>query len=157
MSSTNGRSMENWVETTDEDGTVHYFEKVEEFEVEGKDYALLIYQGTEEDQEEEDQEEEDGDDAKADGEDDEDEAGFDEEYVVMRITHEDDGDVYEQIDDEAEFQKVVAVLEAMDYEFDATDDDDEEGHVHGPGCKHGHDGDDDDGEVVELKHIETDN
>jgi len=109
MTDTNGRSMTELVETTDEEGVTHYFEKIEEFECDAKPYALLIYRGT----------------SDEDGEVDE-EGGFDEEYVVMRVVQEGDGELaYEYIDDEDEFKKAIAHLEALDYDFD-TDDDDED-------------------------------
>ena len=90
------------VETTDEEGNVHYFEPVEELEVNGTTYALLVYKGGEEDLDK-----------------DEDEEGYDEEFVLMKVTQDDDGTpVYEYIEDETEFAAVVAQLETMDYEFD---------------------------------------
>jgi hypothetical protein len=116
------------IETTDEDGQVHYFEPVEEFEVDGQLYALLVYQGesldpklstseTAEDSEE----------------------GYEEEFVVMRVVSDEEGRVYEAIDNEDEFNKVMAELENMDFEIDlhehlgmCTD------HVHGEDCKHDH-------------------
>lgn len=88
------------IETTDEDGQVHVFEKVSELEVDGQDYALLIYKGSGED---------------GDVETDED-GGHDEEVVVMRISQEDGLEVYEAIEDEAEFERVVAFIENMDDE-----------------------------------------
>lgn len=140
MSEENGKQYNDVVETTDEDGNVHYFEKVEEVEVDGVQYALLIYQGGEDDEETATEDEEEG---------------FEEEYVVMKITQDEDGAVYEYIEDEVEFKKVLVELEKLDYDFDLSDDDEEEdedgddesdegeaaggtheGHVHGPGCKH---------------------
>jgi hypothetical protein len=92
------------IETTDEEGTVHVFEKVKELEIEGQEYALLIYKGNEYEEDEEGAESEDG------------EEGYDEEVVVMRITHEDGEEVYEAIEDETEFERVVAFIENMDDE-----------------------------------------
>ncbi|HEY9687711.1 MAG TPA: DUF1292 domain-containing protein [Coleofasciculaceae cyanobacterium] len=94
------------IETTDEEGTVHVFEKVKELEIEGQEYALLIYKGNEYEEKEE---------GDAEAEDDEEE-GYDEEVVVMRISHEDGEEVYEAIEDEAEFERVVAFIENMDDE-----------------------------------------
>lgn len=85
------------VETEDEEGNKHYFEKIDEFEVDGQDYVLLIYQG-EADKDEEGAE------------------GYDEEVVVMRLHKEETGDTYEQIEDEAEFDKVVKFLEEYEEE-----------------------------------------
>jgi len=105
----NGRTTDNGhyretdiIETTDEDGTVHIFEKVSEMEIEGKDYALLIYKGNE--YKENESESENGAETE----------GYDEEVVVMRITHEGGEEVYEAIEDEAEFNKVVAFIENME-------------------------------------------
>jgi Protein of unknown function (DUF1292) len=133
MSEENGRKYNDVVETTDEDGKVHYFEKVEEVDVDGTQYALLIYQGGDDEDEASD-----------------DEDGFEEEYVVMKVLQDEDGAVYEYIDDEAEFKKVVKALEALDYDFDLSEDDDDDEdddsddddhpageHVHGPNCHHG--------------------
>jgi hypothetical protein len=99
----NGRLGSDIVETTDEDGQVHIFEKIDEYELDGKRYALLIYQGGEEDEEKEESAEE----------------GYEEEVVVMRVVHEPDGDVFEAIEDEAEFERVVKYIE----EAGAEDDD----------------------------------
>ena len=107
MTDTNGRSLTELVETTDEEGVTHYFEKIEEFECDAKPYALLIYRGTSNDDDEVDAE------------------GFDEEYVVMRVTQEDGELAYEYIEDEEEFKKAIAHLETLDYDFDTEDDEDE--------------------------------
>lgn len=87
------------VETTDEEGNVHYFEPVEEFDIDGNIYALLVYQG--ESLETPDPE-----------------SGYDEEFVVMKVTMENGERVYESIEDEEEFNKVVSQLETMDFEVD---------------------------------------
>jgi predicted dehydrogenase len=97
------------IETTDEEGTVHVFEKVKELEIEGQEYALLIYKGNEYEEDEDAAESEDG------------EEGYDEEVVVMRITHEDGEEVYEAIEDETEFERVVSFIENMDDEDIAID------------------------------------
>jgi uncharacterized protein YrzB (UPF0473 family) len=95
------------IETTDEDGQVHVFEKVSEVEVQGQEYALLIYRGQGES-------EETSPNGKAASESDPDE----EEVVVMRISYEDGLEVYEAIEDEDEFERVVAAIEEMDDEDD---------------------------------------
>jgi hypothetical protein len=94
----NGHKDAYIVETTDDEGQVHLFEKVDEFELEGQQYALLIYLGSG-DEEEEGKEE-----------------GYDEEIVVMRVSRDTDGEVYEAIEDEAEFERVVQFIEEMDEE-----------------------------------------
>jgi hypothetical protein len=93
------------VETTDEDGQVHYFEPVEEFDIDDQLYALLIYQGKTLEPDEDEPE-------------DEDEDGYEEEFVVMRVIMDDDGRLYESIEDEEEFEKVVKALENLDFEVD---------------------------------------
>lgn len=107
------------VETTDEDGNVHYFEPIDEFEVDGNLYALLIYQGTSLEAPEEE--------------------GYDEEFVVMKVTMDGEERIYESIEDEAEFNKVIAELENMDFEVDLQKElgicDD---HVQGENCSHEH-------------------
>jgi uncharacterized protein YrzB (UPF0473 family) len=98
------------IATTDEDGVAHYFEKLEEFELNGQLYALLLCQGSEEDE-------------------DEPEEGFDEEYLVMKVLQSEDAEgvpVFEPVEDEAEFELVVKHLETMDYEIDRSDRDDAE-------------------------------
>jgi uncharacterized protein YrzB (UPF0473 family) len=91
------------IETTDENGKVHIFERVEEVEVEGNTYALLVYRG---------------------GEDEPLPEGADEEVVVMRVSKDPDGtDVFEQIEDEAEFDKVLAYIDTLEStEFEIVDD-----------------------------------
>jgi hypothetical protein len=94
------------IETTDEDGQVHVFEKVSELEVDGQEYALLIYKGT-------------GDGEKPESKDGGEETEDDDEVVVMRISYEDGLEVYEAIEDEAEFERVIAAIETLD---DGDDD-----------------------------------
>lgn len=88
------------IETTDEEGQVHIFEKVSELEVDGQEYALLIYKGNSNDAESEEKKEE----------------GYEEEVVVMKISYEDGQEVFEAIEDEAEFERVVAFIDAMEDE-----------------------------------------
>ncbi|MFM7467898.1 MAG: DUF1292 domain-containing protein [Vampirovibrionales bacterium] len=87
-----------WVETTDEDGHVHYFERIDELEVEGKEYVVLIYHG----KEGEEKQAQEGDDA-----------GHDEEIVLMRLIRHEDGDEFVQIEDDEEFEKVLSVIEGL--------------------------------------------
>ena len=99
----NGRYEEtDIIQTTDEEGQIHVFEKVDELEIDGQEYALLIYKGT--DYEEGKPAEE----------------GHDEEVVVMKISYEDGQEVFEAIEDEEEFERVVSFIENME-----VDDDDE--------------------------------
>lgn len=98
---TNGRLEVDIIQTTDEDGQIHVFEKVDEFEIDDQGYALLIYKGSGEDWEAETarKEEEAG------------EEGYDEEVIVMKILEEDGEEVFAEIEDEEEYQKVVQYLE----------------------------------------------
>ena len=102
------------VQTTDEEGNIHLFERLDEIEVEGKDYALLIYRGQHE-----------GDanlPVQIEVEDDE-----DEEVIIMRLTKDEDGaDIFENIDDEDEFEKVAAYIESLQDEEDEDDEDGDE-------------------------------
>jgi len=87
------------IETTDEEGQVHIFEKISELEIDGQEYALLIYKGNNADEAEKPQEE-----------------GYEEEVVVMKISYDDGQEVYEAIEDEEEFNKVVAFIDTMEDE-----------------------------------------
>lgn len=102
------------IETTDEEGNVHIFEKVDEYEFDGKTYALLVYQGGDAD----DDEEAEGGHQHGPGcshgsAEEGDDEGYDEEIVVMRIGYEGGEQIFEAIDDEDEFQRVVAYIERV--------------------------------------------
>lgn len=84
------------IQTTDEEGQIHVFEKISEFEMDDQEYALLIYRGNEYDENAEP------------AEDDE------EEVVVMKVSYEDGQEVFEAIEDEEEFERVVSFIETMD-------------------------------------------
>ncbi len=102
------------IETTNEKGEVHIFEKIDEYEVAGSRYALMIYQGTPEDAE---AALKDSEAADADEADDEDEdLDYDEEVVIMRIVVEDDGEAFEAIEDEDELDRVISHIEKMSEE-----------------------------------------
>ncbi len=137
------------IETTDEDGNTHVFEKLEEYDIEGQRYALMIYVGEQEEGSTLEQAarqlaqqltEDMGsngngngnghhtpEDAKAavephvhgpncnHGHDaDGDDEGYDEELVIMRLVTDEDGDdIFEAIEDDAEFETVVSAIEAM--------------------------------------------
>ncbi|MBY0449022.1 MAG: DUF1292 domain-containing protein [Cyanobacteria bacterium] len=124
----NGRYGPDIIETTDEDGQVHIFEKVDEYEIEGQRYALLIYQGSEEEDDEAETEE--ATQAASEGDDEEDDEEYDEEVVVMRVVMDGDDQVYESIDDKDEFDRVVAFIEKIaaeeGFELEIADHDEEE-------------------------------
>ena len=77
---------EDIVTLVDEDGKSHDFQVVDVIEVENKEYALLLPADSDEPEEE--------------------------EVLVLRIEE----DRFEMIEDEAEFQKVVKVLEELSEE-----------------------------------------
>ncbi|MEB3246201.1 MAG: hypothetical protein VKJ06_09505 [Vampirovibrionales bacterium] len=124
MTSTNGKSAVmppdediELVETTDEAGLVHYFEKVEEVDFEGQRYALLIYRGNEQDGFKGADDAEKPEHVHGEGcshEHDDAEGGYDEEVVLMRVIVEDGTDVYEAIEDDDEFNKVLTYIENLE-------------------------------------------
>lgn len=81
------QNAEDIVTLVDEEGKAHDFSVVDIIEVEGKEYALLLPAGAGESEEEE-------------------------EVLVLRLEE----DRFEMIEDEAEFAKVVKVLEEMSEE-----------------------------------------
>ncbi len=87
------------IHTTDEDGAEHKFQMIDMIEVDGQIYGLLLYLG-EDDKEPVAPE------------------GYDEEVVVMRIIEENGEQVFEAIEDEAEFERVLAYVEQMDEDED---------------------------------------
>jgi uncharacterized protein YrzB (UPF0473 family) len=95
--------------TTDEDGKEHRFQMIDMIEVEGCQYGLLLYLTAE--------------DAAGEPGDD-----MNEEVVVMRILEENGEHVFEAIEDEDEFERVVAYVEQMDTEEDEGE------HEHTEGC-----------------------
>ena len=100
MASNNGYG-DAIITTSDDEGAVHLFEKIQDLEVDGKPYALMVYLGKEEDLDKDEIA------ARADAE------GYDEEVVVMKVSVEDGAEVYEAVEDEAEFEKVVAHIETL--------------------------------------------
>lgn len=90
------------ISTTDEDGQQHYFQMIDLIEVEGQAYGLMLYLGETEDNAAQNEE------------------GYEEEVVVMRIVDEDGEYVFESIDDDKEFDRVINYIETLD------DDEEEE-------------------------------
>jgi hypothetical protein len=124
------------IETTDQEGNVHLWEKVDEIDMEDKRYALLIYQGSGE-------EGKDGIEGT-----DEDEDGYDERVFLMRIGEEDGAEVFEQIEDKEEFDKVIAYIEQLgEYDLDMEEDVDQE--AEGSSCSV--DGDNNDIDACSIK------
>jgi len=93
------------IQTEDEDGNLHNFELIDIIEVDNQEYGILLYVD-EEAEESEDSEESD-----------------EQELAVMRLIKDGDGYIFETIEDEAEFEKVSAFVEA---ELNADLDDEEE-------------------------------
>lgn len=122
------------VETTDEDGNVHLFEKLDEFELDDERYALLVYMGEQPEggtlaqaAEQLSQKMSGADNADGSQQSDND-SDHDEELVIMKVSVGDDGaDWLEEIETEAEYDKVVAHLEHRQdsgdllFELDITD------------------------------------
>ncbi len=88
--------------TTDEEGVEHRFQMIDMIEVEGQMYGLLLYLGEQDDADVEE--------------------GYDEEVVVMRIIEEDGEQVFEAIEDEDEFERVLAYVEQMELDEDEDEE-----------------------------------
>ena len=95
------------IQTEDEDGNLHNFELIDIIEVDEQEYGILLYveeEGAEEESEEQ-------------------------ELAIMRLVKDGEGYIFETIEDEAEFEKVSAFVEAeLNADFDEEDEeeDDEE-------------------------------
>lgn len=90
---------ENIIEITDDDGTVIKCELYDIVEFEGKQYALLVEAGTEDEEP---------------------------EVVLMRYTEEGEEVFFETIDDDEEFEKVQEYIENLEYDEQGEDEEDEE-------------------------------
>jgi len=89
----------NIIKTEDENGEMQYFELVDVFKCNNKDYAALLRVN------------EDGSDIESDEE---------EELVLMRLIEEEDNYTFEEIEDDKEFEEVCDAFE------NEIDDEDEE-------------------------------
>lgn len=95
------------IQTEDEDGNLHNFELIDIIEVDEQEYGILLYveeEGAEEESEEQ-------------------------ELAIMRLVKDGEAYIFETIEDEAEFEKVSAFVEAeLNADFDEEDEeeDDEE-------------------------------
>ena len=95
------------IQTEDEEGNLHNFELIDIIEVDDQEYGILLYVDEEA--------------AKADDEDEE------EELAIMRLIKDGDGYIFETIEDEAEFEKVSAFVEAeLNAELDDEDEEEDE-------------------------------
>jgi hypothetical protein len=94
------------IQTEDEDGNVHNFELIDIIEVDNQEYGILLYIDEEETEEDEDEEQ---------------------ELAVMRLIKQDDGYIFETIEDEAEFEKISAFVEAeLNADFEEEDEEEDE-------------------------------
>ena len=105
--------MENKIiRTQDENGEIFSFELIDVVEFNGQQYGLLVH--VDEEGEEETK-------PASESEEDEDE----EEVVIMRLNKENDGYVFETIEDDEEFNSLIEFIESEEDEDDEEDDDDE--------------------------------
>ncbi|MFM7390823.1 MAG: DUF1292 domain-containing protein [Vampirovibrionales bacterium] len=118
---TNGHGTVEVIETLDENGQAHYFEKMDEVDHNGTRYALMLYHGETAPAGLGFGDDESDDETLLDAEANDEGEGYEEEFVLMRIMDDGDGDVYEAIEDEEEFNTVLALFESMDYEIDVDD------------------------------------
>ena len=91
--------------TTDEEGQNHQFQMVDMIEVDDKTYALLLYLGQDEDKAMTDETDEEA------------------EMVVMRVVQEGDEQVFEMLEDDDEYERVLQYLESIEDEEDDDEDD----------------------------------
>jgi len=94
------------IQTEDEDGNLHNFELIDIIEVDEQEYGILLYVEDENASEEEQEEQ---------------------ELAIMRLIKDGDGYIFETIEDEAEFEKVSAFVEAeLNADLDDEEEEDEE-------------------------------
>lgn len=92
------------IQTEDEEGNLHNFELIDIIEVDEQEYGVLLYVEEEGAEEAEEQ-----------------------ELAIMRLMKEGEGYIFETIEDEAEFEKVSAFVEAeLNADFDDEDEDEDE-------------------------------
>ncbi len=88
------------IQTEDEEGNLHNFELIDIVEVDEQEYGILLYVDEEDKEEDEEQ-----------------------ELAIMRLVKEGEGYIFETIEDEAEFEKVSAFVEAeLNAELDEEDE-----------------------------------
>lgn len=95
----------DFVTLTDEDGTEYEFEIIRELEIDGERYAALLPVCTEE---------------ECDHNDDD-----DEDVYIVRIIEENGEEIFEIIEDDAEFERVSAAFEVAFEEDEDSESDDE--------------------------------
>ncbi len=93
MSKQNNEMDEQLIETIDEEGNIINFELIDIVEVDGQEYGLLL--PADEEQKNDDSDEE-------------------KEVVLMRLTKEGEEYIFEMIEDDSEFNKVVEFIDSFD-------------------------------------------
>ena len=93
MVGNNGTEQSKIIKTQDENGKIYNFEFIDILEFEGQEYGLLMYIDEENDSVSKDEQNE-------------------EEVVIMKLIKNNDNYIFETIDDDKEFEKVVAYLES---------------------------------------------
>ncbi|HSA06668.1 MAG TPA: DUF1292 domain-containing protein [Candidatus Gastranaerophilales bacterium] len=109
MSGNNGSEQNRIIKTQDENGQIYNFELIDIIEFEEREYGLLVFLDEENKSKEKENDEDDDDD----------------EVVVMRLSKIDDSYTFETIEDDEEFEKIIAYLES-ESEEDEEDEEDEE-------------------------------
>ena len=97
MSNNNGSEQGRIIKTQDENGEIYSFELIDVVEYEGNEYGLLALV--------------DEDEASSNGKG-EAEEETEEEVVIMRLQKADDAYTFETIEDDEEFNKIIAYLES---------------------------------------------
>lgn len=92
MSGNNGAGSEESriIKTKDENGQVYDFELIDIIELDGQEYGFLVYLDEDEQKKEEEEEQ---------------------EVVVMKLNKDNESYVFETIDDDQEFEKIISRLE----------------------------------------------
>ena len=92
------------IQTEDEDGNFHNFELIDIIEVDEQEYGILLYVDDKTEEEAEEQ-----------------------ELAIMRLIKDDEGYIFETIEDEEEFEKVSSFVEAeLNADLDDEEEDEEE-------------------------------
>ena len=95
------------IQTEDEDGNLHNFELIDIIEVDEQEYGILLYVEDEKTEKTEEAEEQ--------------------ELAIMRLIKDGEGYIFETIEDEKEFEKISAFVEAeLNADFDEEDEEEDE-------------------------------
>ncbi len=88
MSGNNGTEQSRIIKTRDDNGQIYNFELIDIMELEGQEYGLLVYLDEDDNDSEEEQ-----------------------EVVIMKLNKDDDSYIFETIEDDKEFEKIISYLE----------------------------------------------